>query len=96
MWYYLIKNALDRWNSRSSVTSNNSFSCDEIKARRDTNTIVDYLTKYNLIFIIFQIRLYLKLNKAAITVMRISYSMTSIEYVTIIDAIDRRMKNKKE
>ncbi len=55
----MIKNALDRWNLRSSMTSDNSFSCDEIKAGRDTNTIDDYSikTKYDLIFIIFQTRL---------------------------------------
>jgi hypothetical protein len=36
--------------SRSYITSGNSFSDDEIKAERDTNTIVDYTFKPYMIY----------------------------------------------
>ena len=52
--------------SRSYITSGNSFSGDEIKAERDTNTDLFLL-------LFFKLDWDGELNKATITVLRISY-----------------------
>jgi hypothetical protein len=62
--------------SRSYITSGNSFSGDEIKAEHDTNTIVDYTFKPDMIYFyyyFFKLDWDGELNKATITVLRISY-----------------------
>lgn len=82
--------------SRSYITSGNSFSGDEIKAECDTNTIVDYTFKPYMIyfFIIFQTRLGWRVKKPQLLSLEyFTYSMINIEYITIIVNTDSRMKN---
>ncbi|MDF2767883.1 MAG: hypothetical protein K0S91_718 [Nitrososphaeraceae archaeon] len=82
--------------SRSYITSGNSFSGDEIKAERDTNIIVDYTFKPYMIYfiIIFQTRLAWRAKKPQLLSLEyFTYSMINIEYITIIVNTDSRMKN---